>query len=292
MAEYKHAIVNDRKGGKVVFPPFVTQEVLDMIAKAFVVRDDDVFVVAYPKSGTTWMEQIVHLLANKGEQGEKVLSEAVPWVEGAPNRYGGLDRLLANMTGRRYFHSHLPYALMPGVESSRAKYVYVARNPKDNAVSFYYHVCSKLDYEGSWHEFFELYVEGQVGYGLFFEHVLDWWAASQDSKHVLFIKYEDMKRDLGQIVAQVAEFIGLEADSALIKRVVEQSDFKAMAVNPKANLDWVPQREGVPRHMRKGIVGDWRNHFTPEQNQRFDALYLEKMAGTGLQFDFGEGLLC
>ena len=291
MARYKHAIVNDGKGGKLVFPNFVTQDVLDTIANGFVVRDDDVFVVAYPKSGTTLMEQVVHLLANNGEQGDKVLSEAVPWVEGAPNRYGGLDRLLANMVGRRYFHSHLPYALMPGVQRSTAKYVYVARNPKDNAVSFYYHACSKLDYEGSWPEFFELYINGQVGYGLFFDHVFDWWVASQQSKHVLFVKYEDMKQDLARIVVHVADFIGLEADSALIERVVEQSTFKRMAVNPKANLDWVPQREGVPRHMRKGIVGDWRNHFTAEQNERFDALYREKMAGTGLQFDFGEGVV-
>jgi hypothetical protein len=64
-----------------------------------------------------------------------------------------------------------------------------------------------------------------------------------------------------------------------------------MATNHKTNLHWVPQREDVPTHFRKGIVGDWRNHFSAEQNERFDALYLEKMSGTALQFDFGEGLV-
>jgi hypothetical protein len=69
-------------------------------------------------------------------------------------------------------------------------------------------------------------------------------------------------------------------------------DYKhSMATNHKTNLHWVPQQEDVPTHFRKGIVGDWRNHFSTEQNERFDALYLEKMSGTSLQFDFGEGLV-
>jgi len=36
---------------------------------------------------------------------------------------------------------------------------------------------------------------------------------------------------------------------------------------------------------RKGVVGDWRGHFTPDQNVKFDAVYAEKMKGSGLDFD-------
>ena len=290
MALYKHSIINDGNGKEIVFPPFVTQKEIDLIAAQFIVRPDDVFVVAYPKSGTTWMEQIVHLLRNNGEQGDKVLSEAVPWVEGAPNRYGGLEQLLSGLSGRRFFHSHLPLSLMPGVHDSQAKYIYVARNPKDNAVSFYFHACSKMNYEGSWDQFFELYIKGKVGYGLFFDHVLDWWRASLNQENILFIHYEAMKLDLEAAVKTVAGFIEIEAAPELIQTVVEKSGFRAMAGNPQANLDWVPQREGVPRHMRKGVVGDWRNHFSVDQNTIFDRLIAENLSGTGLRFDFGTGL--
>ena len=41
-----------------------------------------------------------------------------------------------------------------------------------------------------------------------------------------------------------------------------------------------------PPFMRKGVVGDWKNHFTEEQSAMFDALYSEKMKGSGLDFDF------
>lgn len=38
--------------------------------------------------------------------------------------------------------------------------------------------------------------------------------------------------------------------------------------------------------MRKGIVGDWKNYFTLSQNQMFDEVYKQKMADTGLSFEF------
>ena len=36
----------------------------------------------------------------------------------------------------------------------------------------------------------------------------------------------------------------------------------------------------------KGTVGDWKNHFTPEQNAKFDAIYAKKMKDSELEFGF------
>lgn len=291
MADYKHSLVKDGKGGFIPFPPFITQREMDIIANEFVARAGDVFTVTFPKCGTTWMEQIIHLLVNNGEQGDKKLGDAVPWVETLPNRPQGYENFLKEMAGRRMFTSHLPYQLMPGVRNGAGRFVYVARNPKDTAVSYYYHDRSKAGYNGTWEEYFQLFVEGKVMYGSFFDHVLTWWEVSRRADNILFVKYEDMKNNISEIVATVADFLDIKAGMDLIGRVIEKSHFQSMATNHKTNLHWVPQREGVPGHFRKGVVGDWRNHFSAEQNERFDALYLEKMSGTGLRFDFGEGLI-
>ena len=38
--------------------------------------------------------------------------------------------------------------------------------------------------------------------------------------------------------------------------------------------------------LRKGMVGDWKNYFTPEQNEAFEKQVLAKIEGSGLEFDY------
>ena len=291
MAEFQYNLVSDGKGGQIKFPVFISQADMDLIEKEFVAKDDDVFVTTYPRSGTTWTEQMVHLLVNNGVQGEQRLTDAVPWLETLPHRPNGMIEFLKTLPQRRLFTSHLPYPLMPSLGNTTAKIVYVARNPKDVAISTYFHNQSKLGYEGTWEEHFQLFLTSDVGCGPYFDHILPWWQASQHTKNILFLKYEDMKRDHAGSVAKIASFLDLQADPQLIDTVVSLSSFKSMTSNETTNFDWIPQREGVPTHFRKGDIGDWRNHFSAEQSQQMDRLFMEKMKDTGLQFDFGDGVL-
>jgi hypothetical protein len=291
MADYPCTYVCDSRGGQIPFPPFITQETMDSLTDTFVTLEDDIFVVAYPKCGTTWTEQVVHLILNQGEQGEKRITDAAPWLETLPNRPNGMHAFLQTLPRPRLFTSHLPLALMPDFSTNKGRYIYVARNPKDAAVSYYYHDRSKVGYEGSWAEHLELFRHGKVMYGSYFEHILPWWEASQTAPNILFLKYEDMKQDLAGVTKQIADFIDVPMAQSVLERVVSGSSFRAMATNEKTNFDWVPQREGVPTHFRKGVIGDWRNHFTPEQSHQLDQLYAEKMKGSQLQFDFGEGAI-
>ena len=68
---------------------------------------------------------------------------------------------------------------MPGRNpaQSPAKYIYVYRNPKDAAVSMFYHVQS-LHAKSSiiWDNFYESYcIQGKVPYGHVVDHVVEWW---------------------------------------------------------------------------------------------------------------------
>lgn len=279
-------LVRNDKGKPIKLPTFISQADMDQIEKEFVVQDGDVFVTTYPRSGTTWTEQIVHLLVNNGEQGEQRLTDAVPWLETLPHRPNGMVEFLKTMPPRRLFTSHLPYSLMPPLNNSTAKVVYIARNPKDVAISNYFHVKSKANYDGPWEEYFQLFLNDDIGFGPYFDHILSWWQASQKDKNILFLKYEDMIRDHAGNVTKIASFLDIQADSQLIDTVVTLSSFKSMTSQETTNFDWIPQRAGVPKHFRKGKIGDWRNHFSAEQSQQMDDLYMKKMKNSGLQFDF------
>ncbi|XP_070541076.1 sulfotransferase 2A1-like isoform X2 [Ptychodera flava] len=52
--------------GGVTFPGYVRKDLKKSIEK-FECRDDDVFVVTYPKSGTTWAIEMVSLILNNAD---------------------------------------------------------------------------------------------------------------------------------------------------------------------------------------------------------------------------------
>ena len=279
----------------IPFPPFVTQQHMDKLKK-FQLRSDDIILATYPKSGTTWMQQILKLIYTGGNENGKNVSEAVPWLERGTVNMATSDPKAAvdfdNIPSPRLLSSHAPYFLVPGglPHTSPAKYIYVARNPKDVAVSFYYHsrAFKAYEYSGPWEHFYTLFVTGQVEFGSWFDHVLGWWE-HRDQENILFLKYEDMQSDLHTSVQRIASFCGKnDLSPEVIERVVRLSTFQSMKANSLANGDWhSPFRNTeIAPFIRKGIIGDWKNHFSPKQNEEFDAMYLDKMKGSGLEFSF------
>ena len=96
-----------------------------------------------------------------------------------------------------------------------------------------------------------------------------------------------MKKDIREVIKTVAQFIGHdELEPAVIETIVEQSTFKSMKANTGTTCPIWPRKEGSEHFLRKGVIGDWRNHFSEEQSARLDTVYEKRMAGTGLSFDF------
>jgi len=81
----------------------------------------------------------------------------------------------------------------------------------------------------------------------------------------------------------IAEFLNKPLTDELINRIAEQCRFKAMENNPSFK---VTDEKDSPSFLRKGVVGDWKNFFTQEQNEKFEKEVLEKLKGSGLEFDF------
>ena len=90
------------------------------------------------------------------------------------------------------------------------------------------------------------------------------------------------------MIDTVARFIGDSMSESLIDEIAEQCTFESMSANKAANHSWKKdgRNKGEPPFMRKGVVGDWRNLFTVEQNADFDTFYAERMKDSGLKFDF------
>ena len=64
----------------VPFPSFIDQKTMDDLNN-FSLHPGDLFVVTYPKSGTTWTQQIVKLIQRGGIDDSIQLNKTIPWLE-------------------------------------------------------------------------------------------------------------------------------------------------------------------------------------------------------------------
>ncbi|XP_073515301.1 sulfotransferase 2B1-like isoform X2 [Phyllobates terribilis] len=255
-------------------------------AQEFEFREGDVVIVTYPKSGTTWMQEILTLIYS---QGDPVIATSVPnWMRAPWLEHTYFKDTLKDGEGPRVITTHLPSnTLAPALQKSKAKVIYILRNPKDVAVSFYYfHKMAKfLPDSGSFPEFLELFLEGKVYYGSWFDHVKGWYS-EKNNLDIFYITYEDMKKDLRRSIKKLCGFLGCPMYSEEVDKVEQHCDFAVMSQNVMVNYTLIPREildHEQSKFMRKGVVGDWKNHLTEEQNESFDKVYKEKMLDCDLK---------
>ena len=170
--------------GRVLMPR-IFNEIAEEIYN-FQVRPDDVFVVTYPKCGTTWTQELVwQILHGFDVEGGKVdLQIRSPFLEMQaltdPNVKSDLDKkitnsldLANNMPGPRVIKTHLPIDMLPPNLLNIAKVVFVARNPMDCCVSFFHHekLVPKQGFSGSFDEYADLFRNGNNPMGDYFYHL-------------------------------------------------------------------------------------------------------------------------
>lgn len=258
-------------------------------------RDGDIFVVTYPKCGTHWMQFIVYNILTRAEPVSSLFEFRLksPFMD----LFGAAA--VHNPLKNGPITTHLPFKALRLADC--AKYIYVARNPYDCAVSYYNFIkgiTPKTVTDVSFEKFLSLYLKGKVIYGDYFDHLLPWYE-SREADNIHFVTYERLKTDTSKEVLKIAEFLGkehanaLRHDKALLESVLNACSLEKMKVlfndkpsekskklfeaaleKPEAVVTPTPAaEEEVQMHegsafVRKGIVGDWRNYFTTEQIER------------------------
>jgi sulfotransferase len=258
--------------------------------KRFPLADEDLLVVGFPKSGTSWLQVMITNLWDDWNTsgGEK---RKVPSLHGrttGDGRYYGYADCL-ELESPRLMKTHLPVDLMPSAWPDHGKVVHITRNPRDVCVSLFHELrhMQRTDPRAEVHidgfrDHFDLFLAGEVPWGPYPESVIGWYAL--EHPNLLKITYEDARRNTSDVLERIVRFVGRPVAPGRVADVVASTEFSAMKnsdVRHQINHPDMREDTDTP-FMRKGIVGDWKEWFTVAQNERFEQVIVAPLHAAGL----------
>ncbi|CAB4057876.1 unnamed protein product [Lepeophtheirus salmonis] len=149
------------------------------------IRSDDLFLISYPKAGSTWSQEMVWQLKEGTNfvDCKRNLAQRIPFLEleslvlrGPESPIKSVEAV-KNQSSPRIIKSHLLTPFLPKHFFNKAK------------------LLKNHQYTGSFDEYAELFIQGKVAYGSYWEH-LKFGLEIQKLDNVLLLCYEDMKKDL------------------------------------------------------------------------------------------------
>ncbi|WCJ24017.1 sulfotransferase 16 [Euphorbia peplus] len=284
-----------------------TEAVLDGLMEAresFEGRSSDILVASHMKTGTTWLKSLTFAITTRSTYPDmssspllhRVSHDCMPMIE---TNVENVDSSYC-VTRDILIATHLPYTCLPkSVVDSGCKIVYIWRDPKDVFVSLWYYINNIQKYRKGeqatipLEEAFDLFCRGVSAYGPYWDHVLTYWKVKLEfPEKILFLKYEEMKKNIKCYVKQLADFIGYpfsieeQDNNGAMEKIINMCSFENLSELPvnKNGSHW--KDSFVTAHnkvyFRKAKVGDWVNELTPQMRARLDTITNQKFGNSGL----------
>ncbi|KAK9884601.1 hypothetical protein WA026_007441 [Henosepilachna vigintioctopunctata] len=235
------------------------------------VRPSDVWIVTFPRSGTTVTQEMVWLLANDldFETASNIrITRRSPFLEACCSLHPefcaellkenedsqencrvikmlseSICTIIDAMQDRRIIKTHLPLSLLPkNLLTAGCKVVYVARNPKDVAVSFYhFHRLNRLlDFRNDFPTFWKYFTKNLVQWSPYWDHVFEAWDKRKE-ENLLFLFYENIDKDLKGVISKVQNFLGTKFTQEQLSQLENHLKIENFRLNKSVTLDHLYQ---------------------------------------------------
>mmetsp|Transcript_34127 Transcript_34127/g.58940 ORF Transcript_34127/g.58940 Transcript_34127/m.58940 type:complete len:313 (-) Transcript_34127:466-1404(-) len=199
----------------------------------------DVIICTAPRTGTTWLQQVLHQLRTGGDDSFEDIYQVVPWIHMAWDLGQDLD--MKQKGEIRLFKTHQRLSSMP----ASAKYICTVRKPEDVFVSWYAFLKehgAPVAVEQSLDDFI-LNERQNMRFGASLWEYYAEFVKCAALENVLVIIFEDMKDDLQSTVVRIARFIGIEQVSPKVMgEVLMRSSKQYMQQNKAFNESWTFKR--------------------------------------------------
>ncbi len=168
-------------------------------------------------------------------------------------------------SGDPVFHwTHHPLETFAAeLEREDVRFICLTRDPRDVLVSYIKDIIEAGSHEGKPEQ--QLYQEAiRSGFNQWFEQAHTWRALKQPN--VFQLDFEVMKTDVPATVRQILEFTGIPASPAMVNALCQKYSFEQITGRARGDNGHTLRGKFL---YRKGITGDWANHFDGQTARLF-----------------------
>jgi len=254
------------------------------------IQPGDIILSTMAKSGSLWLQQIVHLIKNNGTDDYEYIHDTMGVLDFL--YYPGQhieERIATEIQKRRpgapmSWFTHEPthhYGLNPR-SHPEIKYIVTARNGKEVMKSFYPFVNSVTQvFKDRWGGFAPPISKEQVverfalNTPFFLGHIKSWWQYRHEP-NVLMLHYTNLKSAPEQEIYKIAKFLNITVSDYEMKRILEKSSFEYMKRNRnrfslvlgKDGDKYLAFEEGI--HINSGKADGGEDFFTPVMEEMWE----------------------
>lgn len=242
---------------------YKTRLSLELGHKLIKQRPGDRYIVAHPRSGSTWLRTvIVNVLEPEARSNPDVFNAVIPGVSIRSSWFR-----VRRQEGDRIISSHTWY------RRDIPKAVYLVRDGRDVLVSFYHYLITRR--QGvetlSFAKFFDEYCKGRYGY-IWPEHVESWLLTGKDEMgdRLMVVRFEDMKADTEGVIGSILSFLNISEEPGRLRSAIEDARIERMRKIERSRIGELNVRD--QSFYRGGRSGQWQDYFTPEIEEKFWAM--------------------
>lgn len=223
----------------------------------------NLFITAVPKSGSTWLARMVASIPGYREWAPPYITETDHTLQPESLQNPPVGYTVTKLHTRPT-PEHL--ALLNGLQRP---YVILIRDLRDAAVSGYFFLRGVYQHETA-RAFRDLGVEEGIAKWMddkLAQRVewIDGWMGGHDPKWGLVVRYEELLRDPLAGFHGICDHYEIDLTANQMGKIVQRHSFKRATGRAPGDAD-------AKSFNRKGIAGDWANHFTPVLKKQFKAI--------------------
>jgi len=253
---------------------------IDKAGNLLAVRNDDTFIVSYPRSGNTWTRFLIANLLHPEEPATFAnIEHLVPDAEAQSSRY------MRHVPSPRIIKAHSYF------DPRYRRVVYIVRDPRDVVLSYYDFSRKYRQIEDKYplEQYVRDFVTGRLlssDWGTWGENVASWVYGRSARPGFLRLRYEDMKTRTENELQRIADFFDVELTPEHSAAVIRRSSANHMRELERAQgKDWVStkgKRDDIP-FVRTAIAGRWKSTLAPEAITEIESAWGNMMAYLGYE---------